>query len=391
MPDILDTLRRRTPVLADLSAKQWGEVSLGLRDRAFFSARVQDLRFLAEARRQVEGLAEARISRTEARDALQKLLGSFGDTSRDPGDLTDLGSESRLNLILDTPLEQAQGYGRFLAEQDPAALDAYPLWELVRDEGREEPRDWAARWAAAGGTFFGGRMIALKSDPVWAAISRFGTPYPPFDFNSGMGVRSLDRTTAEELGFLQPGEPVTPIAAGFNDSLQATLPDASPATVEGFKSIFGDQVDVRGGKVVWQGQRLRDTLEAALADNQFKRTLDLGQATGKTLDLARQAGVQLKPEAVLKLDADHLRKVWRDHGPGGEKRGDQRPLDSLDIELLPHVWRDPDKVTPGDTPGDLVFEKAIIGRSVMVTWRPAPKTGAVNLQTLYVKTEGGTP
>lgn len=55
------------------------------------------------------------------------------------------------------------------------------------------------------------------------------------------------------------------------------------------------------------------------------------------------------------------------------------------------MWRDPDKVSPGDTPGDLPFEKSIVGRAVMVTWRPAPKTGAVNLQTLYVKKEGGTP
>jgi hypothetical protein len=31
------------------------------------------------------------------------------------------------------------------------------------------------------------RMIARKDSPIWEALSRFGTPYPPFDFNSGCG------------------------------------------------------------------------------------------------------------------------------------------------------------------------------------------------------------
>ena len=81
----------------------------------------------------------------------------------------------------------------------------------------------AARWAAAGGTFFGGRMIALKTDPIWREINRFGVDYPPFDFNSGMDVVDVDRDEAEAIGLLARDEVVEPAAPDdFNAELQAT-------------------------------------------------------------------------------------------------------------------------------------------------------------------------
>jgi hypothetical protein len=51
----------------------------------------------------------------------------------------------------------------------------------------------------AGGQIFGGRMIALKSDPIWTAISAFGTPYPPFDYNSGMWVHGPSGAVIDKL------------------------------------------------------------------------------------------------------------------------------------------------------------------------------------------------
>lgn len=49
-------------------------------------------------------------------------------------------------------------------------------------------------------------MIALRDDPVWRKISRFGSPTPPFDFNSGMGLSEISITEAERLGVIKPGE-----------------------------------------------------------------------------------------------------------------------------------------------------------------------------------------
>jgi hypothetical protein len=69
-------------------------------------------------------------------------------------------------------------------------------------ESREEPCNWKERWQQAGGKLCAGRMIARKDDPIWFSISRFDRPYPPFDCNSGMGVREIRRKEAEQLGVL---------------------------------------------------------------------------------------------------------------------------------------------------------------------------------------------
>jgi hypothetical protein len=120
-------------------------------------------------------------------------------------------------------LAPAQGYGQALQGAQPEVLDQWPAQELVRVVDSAEPRDWAARWAAAGGQFFGGRMVALKADPIWTAISRFKTPYPPFDFNSGMEVEDIDRDEAEALGLLERDAPApAPELPDFNAELQAT-------------------------------------------------------------------------------------------------------------------------------------------------------------------------
>ena len=57
----------------------------------------------------------------------------------------------------------------------------------------KEERDWGTRWSQAGEKFYAGRMIALKSGPVWCEISRFENPWPPFNYGSGMGVEDIDR------------------------------------------------------------------------------------------------------------------------------------------------------------------------------------------------------
>ena len=349
MPSPLDILRQKAPIAADLSSAQWSEVALGLRDRAFFSAHVQDASFLAEARRQVELLAKAKTGRTEARDALKKFLGAYGDTSGDPTDLTDLTSDARLNLILDHNLAQAQGYGRFVREQNPDALDAFPAQELVRDWPSKVERDWPARWAAHGGTFYGGRMIALKDDPIWTAISAFGTPFPPFDFNSGMGLESIDRAEAESLGLLGPGDTVAPSDVGFNATLQASIPHATPATMEGFKAIFGDDIAVgEDGKVQWTGDRLADLWKLGKAQGSAGTfaaadKVALGLATQTTRATVQESlGVDLDGWQ-LEVTAQRLAHADENHGIGGKKLPqypDQQPITEEQVRAIPAVWRD---------------------------------------------------
>ena len=67
-------------------------------------------------------------------------------------------------------------------------------------------------------------MIARKDDPIWTQISRFGTPYPPFDFNSGMETRGIGRREAVALGVIGATEAVQPKPRGFNDDVEAAAP-----------------------------------------------------------------------------------------------------------------------------------------------------------------------
>jgi hypothetical protein len=199
-----------------------------------------------------EGLDIA-TARLEMKQLLQSL--GYQPEAGQAGTLKDLSSDARINLQLRQNLDAAFGFGQYLQGQDEAVLDQWPAQELFRAEERKEPRDWPTRWMQAGGQIFeGGRMIALKNDPIWTEISAFGTPYPPFDFGSGMWVRDVDRETAESLGLLSPGQVVTPGVEDFNASLEASVKDIDPDLAASLKESFGDQIEIESGTARWTGR-----------------------------------------------------------------------------------------------------------------------------------------
>lgn len=192
-----------------------------LRERAMFSAGVTNAEQLQGFSKKIDELLAGTTDRATARRDLKTMLGSLG-AEADEADLTDLRSDARLNLILDTNLQQAQGYGHWAQGQDEAVLDQWPAQELIRVQETRVQRDWPERWAEAGGQFFGDRMIALKNDPIWTRLSRFGLPYPPFDFNSGMDVIDVDRDTAIEAGLIDRDTQIAPQSRDFNTDLAAS-------------------------------------------------------------------------------------------------------------------------------------------------------------------------
>lgn len=192
-----------------LSTAQRERISADTNDAAFFSSKVSDAKLLEKMQdyiaRAVRG--ESGFYRNGFISHFKKLLPiSQSETAQSHGALTELSSSRRLGLIFDFQRERLNAEIMLAKADDPDHAWAFPALELVRKERRDVPRAWRERWSEAGGKFYGGRMIALRDDPVWRKISRFGSPTPPFDFNSGMGLSEISITEAERLGVIKPGE-----------------------------------------------------------------------------------------------------------------------------------------------------------------------------------------
>jgi hypothetical protein len=240
--------RSRTALPTSLGSRELLDLDAVVRRQAFFSAKTMETRLLdgymetldnllspRTVTREVDGVlrevtegidpATARLQIKE----LQQRLGLRTGLEDTAGGITDLASDARIDLVLKTNTEMMQGFGQMVQQQDPDALDAFPALELVRFEDRDKERDWSARWLAAaresgdsaaveawGNTQ---RMVARKTSPVWDALGNgaggyesdaLGNPYPPFAFNSGMGVLELSREEAVELGLVSELEALTP-------------------------------------------------------------------------------------------------------------------------------------------------------------------------------------
>jgi hypothetical protein len=243
-----------------------------LRERAFFSARVVNADILQQAYELVTrgvggGARDANGNyvpgssvnlatfRLEMKNYLQSI--SYQPDPDQEGTLKDLSSDKRLEVIFKTNVQMAQGYGAYIQQQDPAALDAWPAQELYRLEDRQEKRPWGQRWNDAiqelgrsntsaipvGDPYADSGMFALVNDQIWETISRFGLPYPPFDFGSGMWVRDISRLEAENMGLLAPGDDAPdPVIKPFNEDVQAVVTDLAPALQEAL-SAFGKIID----------------------------------------------------------------------------------------------------------------------------------------------------
>ena len=267
-------LDARSPIRSTLRTAEWADVPLALRRRAFFSAGVDWAQFLdASKAKLADALAlrkeqtaggAAHVDRSSFIGDLRKQVLAAGkgkglpaatsaaQAGTDPRDLTDLASRARLGLIYDMQTQSAFGFARFKFEQDPAVLNAFPAQELLPSTARNPRDDWESRWIRAGGALVDGRLVALKTDPIWSAISRFGTPWPPFDFGSTRQLRDLDRAEAQALGLIRPDQELEPIDAAFDQDMQASVTDLAPDTLSALQAAFGDQIQIRDGKAQWR-------------------------------------------------------------------------------------------------------------------------------------------
>jgi hypothetical protein len=215
-------LEVRTALPTSLTSEQLSQLPAELLERATLSARVESTIYLDEIDRILGQLVNGEISESTAYLALKDKLDelNYQPSPDEEGSITDFSSFGRRALVIDTNLQMAQGYGRYIQGQDQAILDHWPAQELYRAAEAQQPRNWVARWQNEGGEVFGGRMIALKNTGIWTAISRFGLPYPPFDYGSHMRVRDVTRDTAISLGLIDADTKIEPETRDFNQDLK---------------------------------------------------------------------------------------------------------------------------------------------------------------------------
>lgn len=207
-----------------------------VRERAVFSARVDNVRYLQAIRQVVNGILEGDLDRPLARLILRQTLtalgyapegadgtpGGFPDGAPVPdaiqGTLQDLSSDRRIRLVLETQERLLLNAG--LRERGLNRVSVFPAWELIRLYDREEPRDWAQRWSEragpvlfnqAGDPAFPGRLIAFKTARIWEELGKefadgIDAPHPPYAFNSGMGWREVPREELIAAGVALPNQ-----------------------------------------------------------------------------------------------------------------------------------------------------------------------------------------
>ena len=176
-------LRKSVVTQGRMSSTDWDLMDAAIKERAFVSSRVESVRFLDVCRSRIADLLENRRDADGALVSRARVVSDIMHAARNAGiargtaSLSDPGSYARANVIIDTNAGMAAGYVQAELANSHGARMAFPAQELLRFEDRDKKRDWRSRWTAAGGKFYGGRMIALKGMgwhlALWQSLSAF--------------------------------------------------------------------------------------------------------------------------------------------------------------------------------------------------------------------------
>jgi len=208
------------------------QIAADILRRSVFSARMASATYLARIRDVCARVLSGEINQATAVKDLMQELQAMGHSPLDDGGLSNPASLRRLNLIVDTQTQMAASVAR-IDNQTEATLMLWPAWELVRFEGRAQPRqDWAARWRAAGESVawdgaLQRRMIALKSSPIWEELGNgaggfrdtLGNPYPPFAYSSGLDWMEVSAEECARLG-LSTASAAAPESASLSPGMK---------------------------------------------------------------------------------------------------------------------------------------------------------------------------
>jgi hypothetical protein len=253
--EAIQTLSDKAITPSAMDSAAWSAVPAAIRQRAFFSATVEDARFLQAGRDFLNDfLTQATVKLPDGQVAMK--VGGRGDfvtqmkefmhktgveRSKDET-ITDIGGSNRLRLIFDTQVRMAHDYGNYKQGLDPDMLEQFPALRFIRGEPVEVPRPLHDENEGE---------VRLKTDEAfWLAMNDpelggFGVPYGPWGFNSGMDVEEVSREEAVELGLIEDGENHEhEEALPFNDGLAASTDGLDDDVVEGLKENLGDDANL---------------------------------------------------------------------------------------------------------------------------------------------------
>ena len=378
-----EKILRKALVGSNIDSREWNSIQAGLRDRAFFSSQVAELQFLDEFRKGSAEHAAGDADISKIRMAIRDFLQNAGHKTPDElkGTIKDLYSKARLDVILKTNVATARGFVRYANGMTPGAFAAFPAQKLLRIRQRKQGRAWDARWKAAGDSVgwkgatpdFGTRT-ALKDSPIWQKLGEgaggyrdgLGNPYPPFAWGSGVGVVDVSRKEAIELGLISDEELREKTAemekqrdAGnlpsMNGHLQAEIPmrhDSPEADT--LLAHFPDQIRFDGDVAMWQTDAIREVLEGK------RNKIRLGEPTRTMLGMLRGVVTAEEYADIANMNPTFNRHTFADHaikhmGANEKRLKDNIPLLPGDYELMPSVWRNPDRIIR-PKPGVAVFE-----------------------------------
>ena len=361
-----EKLLSRAAIATGMSSAEMNLLAAGLKDRAIWSARVGSVRHVQAFQRKIADMLDSLANSDGAVTTRAHVVSDIMRTARQEGlatgygGLTDPGSAERAAVIADTNAGLAAGYADYAAGSTPGALAAFPAQELIRVEQRDQERDWDIRWnqaradlgegatTATYATSRRGPFVALKGDPIWAAISRFGNPFPPFDYGSGMGVADVSRADAVSLGIIgQDYAPASTPIEDFNARLQESITfngAQDPAWLT-LKDSFGDQIAYRDGSIRWRGGLIDDMLA------KWQENPNTSAADTVRLGAASPRAAALSPALQgrgLKLSAGNAGHISKRHVGPNDTDPRNIPLTKEELRLIPTVWRSPDRILPAD-------------------------------------------
>ena len=207
MPTASDYIQRRQLDTRAMTTAEWDMVEAQVRERSFFMAGVENARILQHFKDAAREIAAGKLTTNEARKLLREQLHVAGYEPADDerGGIHDLSSRRRMEVTLRTNVDMARGW---MQREQMKKDKSQPGLRLFRAQDAKQPRDWQHRWAEAAaavdwqGVARGGQMVALIESPIWVELSRFGNPYPPFDFGSKMRVKAVPYEECEKLGLV---------------------------------------------------------------------------------------------------------------------------------------------------------------------------------------------